>query len=323
LSKVRGLFGAGLEHVLTGAAPVGRDVLDFFAVCGVPVLEGYGLTESCAAATLNTAGAARPGTVGRPLRGVSVAIAGDGEVLLRGPNVFTGYHRDEAATAEVLAGGWLRTGDLGSLDERGFLTITGRKKDIIITSSAAGVVRRCGHEVATPSHSGERLTVAPVLQLRRPRRAQTREVPTPWRGASPSVMVMTMISQPQNEGAATATASAEQLAAAAARLRRDLAGLDAIEALPLTLSRVGDAIDDLASGVLILGETVARSSGLDDPSPDLDHLPPEARALCWHLHELAARLRAARASVETAHDWSRDPALRRAGESELAGVPFG
>jgi len=132
---------------------------------------------------------------------------------------------------------------------------------------------------------------------------------------------MTMIAQPRNEAATTA--SAEQLAEAAARLRRDLAELDAMEAVPVTLARVGDAIDELASGVLVLGETVARSSGLADLSPDLDHLPPEARALCWHLHELAARLRAARASVETAHDWSQDLARRRAGEFELAGVPFG
>ena len=118
------------------------------------------------------------------------------------------------------------------------------------------------------------------------------------------------------------TASAEELATVAAQLRHDLAGLDAMEALPVTLSRVGDAIDELASGVLVVGETVARSSGPADLSLDLDHLPPEERALCWHLHELAARLRAARASVATAHHWSRDLARRRAGESELAGVPL-
>ena len=139
LSKVRGLFGGRLQHVLTGAAPVSREVLDFFAACGVPVLEGYGLTESCAAATLNTPAATRLGSVGRALPGAGVAIAADGEVLLNGPNVFAGYHRDAAATAEVLSGGWLRTGDLGSLDEDGYLTITGRKKDIIITSSGKNV----------------------------------------------------------------------------------------------------------------------------------------------------------------------------------------
>jgi long-chain acyl-CoA synthetase len=119
------------------AAPVGRDVLEFFEAA--PVLEGYGLTETCAAATLNTADATRLGIVGRPLAGVGVAIADTGEVLVRGDNVFAGYHADERATAEVLTGGWLRTGDVGSLDDDGYLTITGRKKDIIITSSGKNV----------------------------------------------------------------------------------------------------------------------------------------------------------------------------------------
>ena len=139
LSKVRRLFGGELRQVLTGAAPVGRDVLEFFAACGVPVLEGYGLTETCAAATLNTAAAVRIGSVGRALPGVSVAIADDGEVLIRGDNVFPGYYADAAATAEALADGWLCSGDLGALDGDGYLTITGRKKDIIITSSGKNV----------------------------------------------------------------------------------------------------------------------------------------------------------------------------------------
>ena len=116
--------------------------------------------------------------------------------------------------------------------------------------------------------------------------------------------------------------SAAQLAEAAADLRATMAAPHAPDTLPLTLARVGDAIDDLASGMLVLGETAARSSGLADMSPDLDHLRPEARALCWHLHELAARLRAARASAETAHAWSRNLAERRPDASELAGVPF-
>ena len=139
LSKVRRLFGGGLRVVLTGAAPIARDVLDFFDACGVLVLEGYGLTETCAAATLNTPGAVRFGSVGAPLAGVTLSIAGDGEVLIRGDNVFAGYYADDEATGEALTGGWLRTGDLGSLDGDGYLTITGRKKDIIITSSGKNV----------------------------------------------------------------------------------------------------------------------------------------------------------------------------------------
>jgi long-chain acyl-CoA synthetase len=139
LSRVRAVFGARIETLLTGAAPIGRDVLDFFEACGLPVLEGYGLTETCAAATLNTPAARRPGTVGRPLAGVELRLADDGEVLIRGANVFDGYRRDAQGTREVLADGWLRSGDLGSLDADGYLTITGRKKDVIITSSGKNI----------------------------------------------------------------------------------------------------------------------------------------------------------------------------------------
>jgi long-chain acyl-CoA synthetase len=139
LRRVRDLFGGALELGLTGAAPIGREILEFFDACGVPIRVGYGMTESCAAATLNTPRATRLGTVGRPLPGCDVAIAADGEVLLRGPMVFAGYRNDDAATAAAIAGGWLQTGDLGSIDAGGFLTITGRKKDLIITSSGKNV----------------------------------------------------------------------------------------------------------------------------------------------------------------------------------------
>ena len=104
------------------------------------VLEGYGLSETCAAATLNTPDAYRFGTVGRPLPGTQVAIAADGEILIRGPHVFGGYYNDPAATeAALTADGWLRSGDLGAIDAQGFLTITGRKKDLIITSSGKNI----------------------------------------------------------------------------------------------------------------------------------------------------------------------------------------
>jgi long-chain acyl-CoA synthetase len=140
LRKVRALFGPHLQRVLVGAAPISRDVLAFFDACGISVHEGYGLTETCAAATLNAPGAVRLGTVGRPLSGVEVRIAGDGEVLVRGPNVFAGYWGDELATREAVDDdGWLRTGDLGELDDGGYLRITGRTKDLIITSSGKNV----------------------------------------------------------------------------------------------------------------------------------------------------------------------------------------
>lgn len=138
LAKVRGLFGPDLEMALVGAAPTPREVLGFFDSAGIRILEGWGMTETCAAGTLNTEDAYRPGSVGRPLPGVDVRIAPDGEVLTRGPNVFAGYHRDEAATREALEGGWLHTGDLGALED-GYLVITGRKKDIIVTSSGKNI----------------------------------------------------------------------------------------------------------------------------------------------------------------------------------------
>ncbi len=140
LARVRQVFGDRLEQLLVGAAPVGPEVLAFFEACGVTVLEGYGLTETCAAATINVPDATRLGTAGRPLPGVEVRIASDGEVLLRGPNVFPGYYEDELATREALDdGGWLRTGDVGTLDDGGYLRIVGRTKELIITSSGKNI----------------------------------------------------------------------------------------------------------------------------------------------------------------------------------------
>jgi long-chain acyl-CoA synthetase len=140
LSKVRGLFGPDIKLAMTGAAPIAQDVLEFFDACGVLILEGYGMTETTAAATLNTADRFRFGTVGCSLPGAEVSIADDGEVLMRGPHVFHGYYRNEEATRETFTeDGWLRSGDLGNIDEDGFLRITGRKKDLIITSSGKNI----------------------------------------------------------------------------------------------------------------------------------------------------------------------------------------
>jgi long-chain acyl-CoA synthetase len=139
LAKVRAALGPREPIVVTGAAPIGVEVLEFFAACGVTVLEGYGMTETSAASTLNTPRELRIGSVGRPLPGTEVAIADDGEVLMRGPHVFAGYHRDPEASAEALTGGWMHSGDVGTLDADGFLHITGRKKDLIITSSGKNI----------------------------------------------------------------------------------------------------------------------------------------------------------------------------------------
>ncbi len=139
LTAVRQVFGGRLELALVGAAPADRRLLEFFDACGVLVLEGYGLTESCAAATLNPIGAPRFGTTGTALTDVAVRIAADGEILIAGPNVFAGYHRDPEATAATVRDGWLASGDLGSLDEAGYLAVTGRKKELIVTSSGKNI----------------------------------------------------------------------------------------------------------------------------------------------------------------------------------------
>jgi len=137
--NVRGLFGKNIRQCVTGAAPIAKEILEFFYACGVPVMEGYGMTETATAATVNTPEKFRFGSVGTPVPGVEVKVAEDGEVLLRGPNIFKGYYKNEEATDEALEDGWLHTGDLGSLDEDGFLFITGRKKDIIITAGGKNI----------------------------------------------------------------------------------------------------------------------------------------------------------------------------------------
>jgi long-chain acyl-CoA synthetase len=142
LSKVRAVFGDSLRLALSGAAPIGSEILEFFDACGVLVLEGYGLTETCAASTLNTRRAHRFGTVGQPLPGTEVRIAADGELLLRGPHVFAGYHRNVQATTETLADGWLYTGDLGSVDADGYVRVTGRARRSSSSPRAARTSRR-------------------------------------------------------------------------------------------------------------------------------------------------------------------------------------
>ena len=139
LSKVRGLFGDRLVMALVGAAPIPREVLEFFDACGVRILEGYGMTETCAAATLNTTNEFRSARWDGRCPASRSQVADDGEVLMRGPHVFRGYYRDEAATAATFDDGWLRSGDLGAIDDDGYLQITGRKKDIIITSSGKNI----------------------------------------------------------------------------------------------------------------------------------------------------------------------------------------
>jgi long-chain acyl-CoA synthetase len=133
-ANVRNVFGGRLRQATSGAAPIAKEILEFFYACGVPVLEGYGMTETATASTVSVVGDFRFGTVGRPLPGAEVKIADDGEILIRGPHIFNGYYKMEDKSFGAIEDGWLHTGDLGAVDDDGFVTITGRKKDIIITA---------------------------------------------------------------------------------------------------------------------------------------------------------------------------------------------
>ena len=139
LSKIRALFGGNLKLAVTGAAPINPEILEFFDAAGVLVLEGWGMTETSTASTISTPEAFRWGTVGKPFPGCEIRIADDGEVLARGANIFQGYYKNDEATRETLVDGWLHTGDIGELDSDGYLKITGRKKDIIITAGGKNI----------------------------------------------------------------------------------------------------------------------------------------------------------------------------------------
>ncbi|MER6673247.1 AMP-dependent synthetase/ligase [Streptomyces sp. NPDC000983] len=138
-AKMRAAMGGRIRHAMSGGSAMDRRLGLFFAGAGVHIYEGYGLTESTAAATANPPELTRYGSVGQPVPGVTVHIADDGEVWLNGGNVFQGYLNNPKATDETLHDGWLATGDLGSLDEDGYLTITGRKKEILVTSGGKSV----------------------------------------------------------------------------------------------------------------------------------------------------------------------------------------
>ena len=138
-SRLRAVLGGRATHAISGGAPLGARLGHFYRGIGFTVLEGYGLTESCAATAFNPWDRTKVGTVGQPLPGSVVRIADDGEVLLHGEHMFSGYWNNEQATAAALEHGWFHTGDIGTLDEDGYLTITGRKKEIIVTAGGKNV----------------------------------------------------------------------------------------------------------------------------------------------------------------------------------------
>jgi long-chain acyl-CoA synthetase len=138
-AKLRRAFGGNIKYAVSGASPLSSNDAHFFRGAGIPVLEGYGLTETTAPCTANTPSRTKVGTVGIPVPGTTIRVADDGEILVKGIGLFKGYHANEAANAEAFLDGFFRTGDIGALDEDGFLTITGRKKDLLVTAGGKNV----------------------------------------------------------------------------------------------------------------------------------------------------------------------------------------
>jgi long-chain acyl-CoA synthetase len=139
LKKIRALAGGRIRFLGSGGAPLPPEVQEFFCAAGMQIVQAYGLTETCAPSILTPVNESRIGRVGKRMKGVDVEIAPDGEIIIRGPNLFKGYFKNDEATAAAFENGWFKSGDLGRFDEEGYLEITGRKKDLLITSGGKNI----------------------------------------------------------------------------------------------------------------------------------------------------------------------------------------
>jgi long-chain acyl-CoA synthetase len=137
-AQIRERLGGRLKMAISGAAPLGKDLADFYAAIGMPIYEGYGLTEG-GIVSLNPYGRVKSGSIGKPLPGVEMKIADDGELIIRSPTLFAGYYGAPEATAQVLRDGWLHTGDVAEIDAEGYIFITGRKKEVLVNSNGKKV----------------------------------------------------------------------------------------------------------------------------------------------------------------------------------------
>jgi long-chain acyl-CoA synthetase len=191
-AKIRDRLGGRLRIAASGAAPLGRELADFYSAIGLPLIEGYGLTEGGVAA-LNPVERPRSGSIGKPLPGVDFRLAEDGELLIKSPCLFSGYYKDPAATAAVLRDGWLYTGDIAEIDADGYVFITGRKKELIVSSNGKKIypTRVEGLFKSEPLISqvlliGDRLPYVTALFTLNPAGAESLAGMEQWKGRSPA-----------------------------------------------------------------------------------------------------------------------------------------